>query len=572
MSPIEYIVILGYLLLLVLIGFIFKRFSTGTSDFLRGGCKGTWWLVGTSTFMSVFSAWTFTGAAGVAFESGFSVMTIYIGNSIGFFLNFLFIGPWFRQLRATTFPEVISLRFGPVTQRFYAFMEVPTRILYAAVQLYGLGIFCSAVFGFEIHIVIIAVGVVVVVYATSGGRWAVMATDFLQGLILLPITIIVAFLCLREMGGLGGMFNLIEEQGLARDFKIVNGPEQFAGAFTWGWISAMVMKQFLVYNSLYNAPRYFSVKDGREARKAALLAMVMMLAGCFFWFLPPITARLLFADEVLALSLAKPAEASYAIVSMHLLPVGLIGLIVVAILTATMSSMDTGLNNNVAIMIKDLYPNFCRWFGLKQRDDHELLRYSRWYTLVLGVCIVTLALYFSMGEGKGIFDIMLDIGTLLLTPMALPLVWGMFIRKTPSWSALFAVGLAAVPSAMGLFSESLFGQEWLFQTKFFSVFGMGTVAFFFSALLGESPDAGYRSRVAEFFRKMHTPIDFEKEVGAGNDLSQLRTIGGIGLGVSLFVLCLLFIPNPVQGRLAILLLALFLGGVSLLMRWAGRTR
>ena len=98
MASVEYIVIISYLILLLAVGWYFKRFNKDTNDFLKGGCRGTWWLVGMSSFMSAFSAWTFTGAAGVAFESGFSVMIIYFGNALGFFINFLFIGPWFRQL------------------------------------------------------------------------------------------------------------------------------------------------------------------------------------------------------------------------------------------------------------------------------------------------------------------------------------------------------------------------------------------------------------------------------------------------------------------------------------------
>ncbi|MBT5168557.1 MAG: transporter, partial [Opitutales bacterium] len=66
MASVEYIVIISYLILLLAVGWYFKRFNKDTNDFLKGGCRGTWWLVGMSSFMSAFSAWTFTGAAGVA--------------------------------------------------------------------------------------------------------------------------------------------------------------------------------------------------------------------------------------------------------------------------------------------------------------------------------------------------------------------------------------------------------------------------------------------------------------------------------------------------------------------------
>ena len=574
-SNIEYLVIVGYLILIVFVGIIFKKFSSNTDDYFKSGTKGSWWLVGTSAFMSAFSAWTFTGAAGVAFESGFSVMIIFLGNAFGFFLNFVFLGPWLRQMRVTTFPEAISKRFGETTRNFYALFEVPIRTLYAAMALYGLGIFCSAVFGYNIYHVIILSGIIVLFYSATGGRWAVMATDFLQGLILIPLTIIIAWLCVSQLGGIDSMFEQIEAQGLTEEFSMINSATLFGGAYTWGWASAMVTKGFFVFNSMYAGPRYFSVKDGREARKAALLASFLFLVGGLIWFLPPITARLLYSEEVMALGISKPAEAAYAIASVNLLPTGLIGLIVVAILTATMSSVDTGLNNNVAILIKDIYPKLSRKFKWAPKSEAQLLRYGRLYTWVMGILIIFLALYIAGQKGKGIFEIMLDIGALLLIPIQIPLMWGLFIRKTPSWAALFSIACAFTVSLMAFLNVPLSylgfpaDSTWTFQVKFFGVLAAGTLGFLLSIPFAPALGSPHRNMVDKFITNMKTPIDFKTEVGAANDLAQLKVIGRFGLTVSAFIALMLIIPNPMGGRLAIAALALIIGGISLLMMKAG---
>jgi SSS family transporter len=577
-SNIEYLVIIGYLVLIAMVGIVFRTFSSDTDDYFKSGSKGSWWLVGSSAFMSAFSAWTFTGAAGVAYESGFSVMIIFLGNALGFFLNFLFLGPWLRQMRVTTFPEAISKRFGERTRIFYALYEVPIRILYSAMALYGLGIFCSAVFGYNIYQVVLVCGVVVLFYSATGGRWAVMATDFLQGLILIPLTLIIAWLCLRELGGLNGMFEEIEAQGLTEDFKMVNSATLFGGAYTWGWASAMVTKGFLVFNSMYAGPRYFSVKDGREARKAAILASVLFLVGGLVWFLPPITARLLYSEEVMALAISKPAEAAYAIASIKLLPAGLIGLIVVAILTATMSSMDTGLNTNVAILIKDIYPKLSQNFKWKPKKETELLRYGRIYTLLMGVVIILLALYLAQQKGKGIFEIMLDVGALLMSPIQIPLMWGLFIRRTPTWAALLSIGCGLTVSILAFLDVPLShfgfaeGTEWTFQFKFFGVLVAGSLGFLASIPFAPPKGSAHRNMVDIFISTMKTPIDFETEVGEGNDLAQLKVIGRFGLAIAVFIGGMLIIPNPAEGRVAIAALALIIGSVSLLMVGAGSRR
>ncbi len=581
-SGIEYFVIAGYLILTIIVGLVFKNFSANTDDYFKGGSKGTWWLVGTSAFMGSFTAWTFTGAAGMAYEAGYSVMFLFLGSSLGYFMNFLFLAPWLRQLRVTTLPEAISLRFGEATRNFYALYEVPVRILYSSMALYSLGIFCAAIFNYNINHVIILCGVVVLIYSATGGRWAVMATDFLQGLILVPLTIVIAWICLDKLGGINNLFESVKAAGLSEEYKMVNSVEMFAGAYTWGWISAIIVKQFLVYNSLNAAPRYFSVKDGREAKKAALLASVLLLAGSFIWFLPPITARLLFHDTVMAIDISKPSEASYAIASISLLPVGLVGMIVVAILTATMSSMDTGLNSNVAILIKDIYPKLSRMLRWQPKDEKQLLRIGRLYTWFLGVLIILLALYFAQQEGKGIFEIMLDVGALLAVPIAVPLLWGLFFRRTPSWAGLSSIGFAFAVSCLAFFKVQLSslgfsetisqGFNWNYQQKLFSVFGAGTLGFFISMLFAPAKDSEHRQKVDKFFTLMKTPIDFEKEIGQGNDLRQLTAIGGFGAAITCFIALLLFIPNPLDGRLAILSLVVVIGSISLWMLKMGKQK
>ena len=330
---IEYTVIITYFVMLLIVGWVMRRMNNDASDYFRSGCRGTWYLVGASAFMGMFSAWTFTGAAGVAFDSGWSVAVIYLANTAGFLVNFICTAPWFRQLRSITGPEIIRKRFDAGTQQFYALFSVITQILFGALHLYGLALFSSAIFGFKIYSVIVVIGLVVLFYSLTGGSWAVMATDFLQSLILIPMTMLICFLCLQKTGGFGGFLDMIQTQGLAQEFQMINLPGRFtARQFTIAWAVALLFKNILTSNAMQSAPRYFSVKTGREARKAALFACILMGLGAILWVIPPMTARLLIADQVAAVNIAKPAEASFALISLALLPEGMIGLMVVVIL------------------------------------------------------------------------------------------------------------------------------------------------------------------------------------------------------------------------------------------------
>lgn len=572
LNLVEYFVILAYLLLMVVVGVLFKSFNGNISDFFRGGCRATWWLVGMSAFMSSFSAWTFTGAAGVAFESGWSVMVIFLANAGGFLLNFLCFGPWFRQLRAITAPQVIGERFNEETRQFYGFFSIILGLLVSSLHLYGLAIFSVAIFGLPIEWVIVGIGIVVLFYSTSGGNWAVMGTDFLQSMVLLPMTVVVAWFSLNELGGISALFAEIKAQGLERNYAMINRSGDFAaGAFTWGWICGMFAKNIISYNTINAAPRYFSVKDGGAARKAAILGLVLTLLGCLIWFIPPMAARLLYADQVVATGLKNPHETAYAVACLNLLPTGMVGLVVVAMFTATMSAMDTGINRNAAILIRDVVPAVLRKFKRKPLgSDRAQLALSRVLSFAFASLIITLALYFSRIEGVGIFNIMLAIGSFLSMPMAIPMFLGLFFKRVPSWSAMVSVIVGFVASLFIAWQKNALGVEWWnFQTTIMATAGVTATVFLLSSVYWSKSSDSYREKVDRFFEKMHTPVDFEKEIGGANDNRQLILLGSLILLIGVFVLPLMFFAESTHKMAGTLFMGCFLLVAGTLMLFAG---
>ena len=210
-DPVILAVVGVYLALMVAVGWAFKRFNRDTSDFFRSGQRGTWWMVGTSLFISNISAWTFTGGGGQAYEWGWAILWNYWPVAVGLLLCALLFGRWFRQIRATTGPEAIGLRFNELTRQLMAWKNVLAMPLVSGLHLYGLAIFTSAVFGIDLGLVIVALGVVVTAYSAAGGRFAVLGADFIQTAIIMPLAALVAILCLYQFGGVGGFLEAIEQ-------------------------------------------------------------------------------------------------------------------------------------------------------------------------------------------------------------------------------------------------------------------------------------------------------------------------------------------------------------------------
>src|SRR5262245_25264891 len=203
LTNIDLFVIGFYFLFMASMGWVFKQFVKNTSDYFRAGGEVLWWIVGASAFMTNFSAVSFTGMAGKAYNEGPLVLVIFFGGAFGFLFNYLYFAPVFRQMRCVTAMDAVRKRFGAANEQFFTWIQIPTGMLYAAIWLYGLTTFLSAAFAIPLSWTIPVTGVVVLVMALLGGSWSSTASDFVQMLLLMPITVVAAILALVHIGGLG---------------------------------------------------------------------------------------------------------------------------------------------------------------------------------------------------------------------------------------------------------------------------------------------------------------------------------------------------------------------------------
>lgn len=566
----EILTILIYLVFLVFMGWVFTRFNRNVSDFVRGGAQGSWWLIGASALMSGISAFTFTGNASAVYEAGLTPLIIYVANVSAFLIAGFFVAPWFRQTRAMTTSDILKERFGPEVEQVMSYWGVIMGAITAAIWLWGLATFSAAVFGLPMEAVIIALGLVTILYSSTGGKWAVMATDFVQSLILFPITVLVAGLAVYHAGGISEIFHSFMTPELSEDFRLVKQSGQFEGEkFTWGWICGIFVLQFFTQMNLSQASKYLAVKDGKEARKAAFFAAFMMAVGTFIWFIPPLVARMEFADAVSAVNLKNPSEAAYAVIAMELLPNGLMGLMMVAMFAATMSSMDSGLNTAAGIVVRNIVPPLYRKTTGREPTDQFGLWCGRLVTIGMGGIIILIAVYFSKLENFGLFDSFLIIGSIVGLPTIVPLIYALFVRQMPRWSFFFITLVGMIPSAWSVIDGQLFDTPWTVQQRVFWVFLAGSLAAAFSIICFRrnwGVSEAYRVRIDSFYSRMHTPIDFVKEIGDNKDFSQLRIIGSFCVVSGAFISLLLLLPNGFYGRLGILFVSSFTLFVGFFMR------
>ncbi len=573
---IEYITLTIYLGVLLTLGVLFSRFNKNLSDFVRGGAQGTWWMVGTSILMAGISAYTFTGNASAAYEAGPSLLVVYLANCAGFAAGGLFLGKWFRQTRAYTSADVVRTRFGVPVEQFSACSGLLLGPVNAAIQLYALSLFTSTALGLDLVPILITIGVIVVFYSTTGGRWAVMATDFVQSLILFSITILVLVMTFREIGGIGAFFSHFNDPKIAEDYRLINEPGHFSGdRFTLKWAIIVFFMQLYSQISLSDAGRYLSTKDGHEASRSAWWACILMAIGSAIWFLPAMATRFMYENELMTSGLDKPAEHAYAFIAMKLLPNGMLGMLIAAMFAATMSSMDSGLNGQVGTLVRNIIPRLRGALGhhnpLPAKTEIRICHIS---TLVLGAIIITYALLFAVQDKITLFDAYLTIGSIIGVPMGFPMLAGLWMKKLPKWSYFPIFGACVIPSIWSFIDEAWYDSAWTYQDRTLWILVFGVVATLICRLLAPLSSKRQQEEIAEFFKRMHTPIDYDKEVGrSAIDYQQYFVLGRAILFIGCLLMFILIVPNSLYNRLCIVGVSLFVLAVGGILCWCGtRTR
>lgn len=550
----DLLVIVFYFVFQFSLGFIFKTFSKDASDYFRGGGSMLWWLVGASAFMTQFSAWTFTGAAGKAYVDGTLVMAIFFGNALGYFCNYLYTSYRYRRMRVVTAIEGVRDRFGPVNEQVFTWLQVPMSVVYAGIWLNGLGIVASSFFNVDPSFTVLIVGVVVVLMSVMGGSWAIVASDFMQTLLLMSITLVACFLALSHpaVDGLSGLLTKLPE-GHLKPWDAEDA------TFVYFWIFAAFVIQSFKLNNMFDAYRYLCVKDDKQARKASLMASILMFLGPFIWFIPPMAARIIQPDLALVFPELgdKAYEGAFVFIGLELMPLGMVGLLLCALFAATISSMDTGLNRNAGIIVKNFYQPVFR----PNASPEHLLFAGKVISALFGALIIVAALGMQSIKEYDLFDIMILFGALITIPYAMPLVWGIFIKGAPRWSAWSSVlvGIGFSIFAKYILDPAWFGYEDLSTREvkdFLYIWsGVGNIVvcslwFFFTVWVAKRMKAVIPERVEDLFDRLARPVDSTSEGSLDSDGMQAKVLGMLCLVYGGFISLLgIIIPNPMAGRM-----------------------
>jgi SSS family solute:Na+ symporter len=557
-QTVDYIVLVCYLLLMAGVGAYFMKYMRVGSDFLKGGNRIEWWVAGMASFMSGFSVWTFTGGAGFAYRQG--VIGVFLmGLAVPAFIfgYFVFAERW-RRSRVTTVVEYIRSRFGDGTHKMFSWMTGPSQLMFASVRLFALSSFMSVALGLRVEYLIVICGLVILAYTVLGGYWAVCFTDMFQFMFLFPVACLLAILSLASVGGWGGFV----QKTPAGFFN------PFIGEYGWLFLLSYTVSQTAGYNNFANAQRYFCAPTERDAKKIALLCIVLFTIGSFIFYLPPLVARVAMPElGTMANGLKQPSEAAYIAMGLRVLPAGLVGVLLAAMLASSMANLSAANHVVTGIFAKDLYQGYLR----PQASDRHMLVASRVASLFVGVFMIGVALIFAQGA-SGIFTLLFILESIFLIPLGLPLLYGMVVKRGPWWSAICAYVVGAMTSLFVNFYLNRYRGMNLNETYLIGIPAITTTIAFFVPVLTIRATSTFAERVSLFFARLATPIDPTTELGdtGVSGRGQLALVGRVTTGIGLACFLMLLVSASVQDRIIIFVYALVTTLTGLAFVAAGR--
>ncbi len=383
----NWLLLVLYLVGMLYLGYFFMKRENGTEDFFKGGGRIPWWAAGMSIFATMLSAITFMAIPAKAYATDWKYYPLGFTILIMAFPVVRYYLPFFRRLNVTTAYEYLEKRFNYSTRFLASGIFILFMVARMALVLFLPSLALSVVTGIDIYLSIVLMGIITIIYCTMGGVEAVVWGDVIQGFVLLGGAVLaVIFLVSGVDGGLGRAIEI----AVADDkLKMFDFSFSLTSATFWVIILGGLANNLISYSSDQTViQRYLTTKDEKSAAKGIVMNGVLSVFVLLIFYSIG-TALYVFYKT-------RPEEMNFVMQNtdsifphfiMAEMPVGIAGLLIAAIFSATMSTVSSNVNSISTAFTTDFYRHF-----FPDSSDKRQLMVARWSGIAFGGIGVAFAL------------------------------------------------------------------------------------------------------------------------------------------------------------------------------------
>ncbi|MFM7327803.1 MAG: sodium:solute symporter, partial [Bacteroidota bacterium] len=484
MTLFDWIVLVFYLGILVVVGIYFFQLNNSSESYTLGNHAIPGWVISLSIFATFVSSISYLALPATAYRDNWNSFAFSLSLPIAAVIALRFFVPLFRKVNSPSAYTLLSIHYGPWARNYASVMYLLTQVMRTGTILYLMALLTQSLFGWNVVVVIVATSLTIVVYSLAGGIRAVVWTDAIQAIILIAGAIVcLIIISMKIPGGVAEIVTSGMEHGKFSIGEI--GPELFKPTF---WV-------VLIYGLFINLQnfgadqnyiqRYLSSQSLQAARRSAWQGAMLYIPVSALFLLIGTGLFVLYRSgaSTLPASLLDPANADAVFPHFIVteLPDGVRGLLVVSIFSAGMSTISTSYNSGATVMLNDFYLPIAG----NEIVEHRRLRVLYASTMLIACSGAAVAV--AMISTKSALDTWWKLAS-VFSGGILGLFLLVLIPGTRSKSAAVAGVCAAVLVILAMTVSSLVlpaGSEWnLFHPYLSIVFG--TTALVITALVAGS--------------------------------------------------------------------------------------
>lgn len=453
-------VILVYMVAMLLIGVYFSRKNKSAEQFTKASGMIPGWAVGISLYATFLSSNTFLGVPGKAFGSDWNSLVFSLSMPLAGWVAVKYFVPFYREAGGVSAYSHLEHRFGPWARTYAMICFLLTQLARMGSVFFGIALSLQALTGYDMATIMLVTGVCIVIYTVMGGMEAVIWTEVAQAVLLSVGALLVLYLVFDNVDG--GVSQVIKTGMEDGKFSLGSFNADIVGPSFW----VILLYGFFINLSNFGmdqnyVQRYHTAVSAKEAAKSIWLCVYLYIPISLVFFVigsglyvyygqnPELTEVLrqqtaierlpsgASAGEIAALAQSLRPEDFGDKVMPHfmvtMIPVGLAGLVISAILAAAMSTISSGMNASATVFTEDIYKRYiCR-----DSSNKQTLRVLFISTAVFGVLGIVTGI--SMIGVQSILDIWWQLSGIFAGGMLGLFLLGIISKKAGNKDAIAGV-------------------------------------------------------------------------------------------------------------------------------------
>ncbi len=468
-STTDIVITIAYILFIVTIGLWSgtrkkKNEETTSGEYFLAGKTLKWPMIGLALFATNISCLHLVSLAQSGFDSGLLNGNFEWMAAFTLILLALLFIPFYIRSGISTLPDFLERRYNRACRDWLAFISILSAIIiHIAFSFLAGGIVLETLFGIDMYVSIVVIALLTGLYTIIGGLRAVVVTETIQSLVLITGAIIITYFAWNKVGGWDHMTAILQKENAMDKLSMIRPIGDKSGM---SWIA--VFLGYPVLGIWYwcadqtIVQRVLGAKDENHARVGSLFCGFIKILPVFIFVLPGLFAYILYKSGTMDLSSLQTVGANgetvlntkgiYTLMITQLLPKGLVGILVAALLSGLMSQIAGALNSIATLSSYDLYKRF-----KPETSDKKLVSVGRWSAgIALAISIGLLPL---LNSYQSLFEGINDVIAHIAPPITCVFLLGVFWKKASAKGAQYTLLLGSIIGAGVFVINKVYGTE-----------------------------------------------------------------------------------------------------------------